>query len=553
MKLRALCLGLVSYALNAWGQQASYFYGDQEIVLTSDTNTVAATLHPSVSLDKYPRIASVFSILQSSATKPEASILVAKRSETPSSANMALTRAVKAKEATLLPVYKLGSLTLVLQNEIIVQFKSEVTKEESSTLLRKFSSLFVELHPDSGVYLVRVGNPEATLRISNVLQGNRTIAYSEPNFLVIEPVEPAHKHWTPPEVEVSNVGPLSASSTSDFPSDPLFARQWALSNRIQNPSLGKSGADIGILKAWLVTKGSDQIRVAVLDDGVDTNHPDLKNSIAMSNNKVIGWDSILDSSVQQPAASDSHGTQIAGTIAAQLNNGIGIAGVAPGVKIIPIRMGSKADSPNGKWTTPVIADDAIRKAVELNADVINASWSIDPSKLVSDAILYAESAGRAKKGIVFVCAAGNDGGKVVFPASLAAQGSGVPIIATGATNSWDEVKTRSSKDGEGWWASNTGPALTVVAPGVGIATTDLNSGSAGSGGSYVFDFDGTSSAAAFVSGIAALLLSVHPDWTASQIRDKITGTADRTASSRNDTAGWGRVNACKALDGTNCI
>jgi thermitase len=553
MRRWVLCLFFAGYALNTWGQQPSYFYGNREIVLSSDNETVAATLHPSVSLEKYPKVALAFRSLQSSLIRPDSSILVARRSTSQTTASAALDTALKRKEASLLPVYKIGELKLVLQNEIIVQFKHEVSKESSSELLRKFSSLFVELRPDSGTFLVRVGNPEATLRISNLLRGNSNIAFAEPNFVVIQPKERTNKRWEAPEVKVSNSGPLSASIPSpNVPTDPLFSRQWALSNRIQDEHFGKSGSDIGILKAWQITKGSDKIRVAVLDEGVDTNHPDLKGSIATGDDGMVEWDAILESNQQQPAGSDSHGTLVAGIIAAQINNGIGIVGVAPGVKIIPIRVGTRADSPDGTWTTPVIVDSAIRKAVEFRADVINVSWSIDPSKLVSDAIAYAESAGREGKGIVVVCSAGNDGGNVVFPASLAGPNSGVPVIAVGASNSWDEVKTRASRDREDWWASNAGPALTVVAPGVGVATTDLNGSSNASGGSYVFNFDGTSSAAPFVSGVAALLLSIHSGWTASQIRDKITQTAARKGTSRTDAAGWGRVDACRALEAQNC-
>src|SRR5579862_6126084 len=121
--------------------------------------------------------------------------------------------------------------------------------------------------------------------------------------------------------------------------------------------------------------------------------------------------------------------------------------------------------------------------VKMGAQVIVASWYYAPSDPIDAEIKFALAA-RSGKGTVMVFAAGNDGA-AAYPASVAAS---LPVIAVGATNSWDEVKTASSKDGENWWTSSSGPALTVVAPGVGIVTTDYPGTSPPQ---YMVDFDGT--------------------------------------------------------------
>ena len=192
---------------------------------------------------------------------------------------------------------------------------------------------------------------------------------------------------------------------------------------------------------------------------------------------------------------------------------------------------------------------AISKAVELKADVINASWFVGQDDDIDSAIESASTNGRGGKGVVMVFAAGNDGGKLVYPASLAGC---YPVIAVGASNSWDQIKNRETNDHESW-ISNAGPELTVVAPGVGIVTTDLSTSPPQNGGSYKYDFNGTSSAAPQVSGVAALLLSTHPELTATQVRDRIAQTADKVdGPNRTNRAGWGRLNACRALGGSGC-
>jgi subtilisin family serine protease len=145
---------------------------------------------------------------------------------------------------------------------------------------------------------------------------------------------------------------------------------------------------------------------------------------------------------------------------------------------------------------------------------------------------------------VIVAAAGNDQGPVSFPARLPF------VLGVGASNPWDEMKTRTSRDGESWWGSNHGPGLDLLAPGVRIATTDL-SGVRGYGSSdFVTDFNGTSASTPHVAAAAALVLAVAPRLTAQRIRDIIMSTSDplRTASGRrSQRSGARRLNAYAAL------
>jgi thermitase len=552
-----LIAGLLAFShAYLYGQDDSYYYGNQKIILTPATHTIAAvTIAPTSALSKYPSIADhLQSLSQVLGTKPDASVLFSTSQAGFSDAKQALAAPFATKELAQLPVYQVGEVRLIVQNELIVQFKDTTAEKDIAALLGHFSHLFTELRPGSNTYLVHVATPSSTLSIGNLLRNNHLVAFAEPNFLIIRPAARPGKHWVAPIGGVRRTGPLSApapisgAAIAGMPTDPLFPRQWALNNTLSDVTVGVAGADIGILKAWMTTRGSANIRVAVLDEQIDIQHPDLMGSLAMAAGSPVQWDAIQSKSQMPPTNTDTHGTEVAGVIVAQ-SNLVGLVGVAPQVKLVPIRMGSGSASPGGQWTTPAIVDEAIRKAVEFNADVINISWTMEPSDLVAASIRYAAISGRGGKGAVVVCASGDDGGDVVFPANLAAPG--LPLLAVGASNSWDQIKTTTSKDGENWWASNSGPSLSLIAPGVGITTTTV-SAPANADDSYVFDFNGTSSSAPLVSGAAALVLSIHPEWTASQVRDKLTSTAHRSGSTRTDLVGWGRLDVCRAVDGVGC-
>lgn len=310
--------------------------------------------------------------------------------------------------------------------------------------------------------------------------------------------------------------------------DPLFPRQWGL---------GAIKAD----QSWSITSGLPQVRVAVIDSGVDLEHPDLKNNL------LEGYDDVDADSRPQPAldAYNAHGTACAGIIAAVGRNGIGVIGVAPGCKVLPIRLAMVV---NGYlYERPGATARCILRAVRLGAWVISNSYGGPaPDLTVRKAIEKAVRDGRGGKGCVVVASAGNDNSTVKFPAAYP------DVIAVAATRQDDDRCTPADWGlGQG---SCFGPEVSVSAPGIDIWTTDIG-GPAGylGGGDYTDSFGGTSAACPFVAGVVALMLSVNPQLTAREVRHILQETADKTGSAgygpggRNDYLGHGRVNASRAV------
>lgn len=330
--------------------------------------------------------------------------------------------------------------------------------------------------------------------------------------------------------------------------DPLYNSQWHLKNTGQH---GYSGIDIGIEDAWSITEGMSTIKVAVIDDQIDINHEDLVANISS------GYDVFTANNILVSTQFDRHGTAVAGIIGAVKNNNIGISGVAPNVKIIPIHTGTYTGGIN-----TLHLKEAIRWASNNGADIINLSVGMDIyNSDIADAINYATVNGRNGKGCVVVCSSGNYNTSLAFPALMN------NVLAVGASSIDGRRKTPSSPDGDYLWGSNYGNNLDVIAPGVFIPTTDVT-GNAGyndyiqlgpnANNNYTM-FGGTSAAAPIVSGIAALILSKYPNLTQDKVRRAIelgcvrpSGYSYQTdgrypESYWNNEVGYGRVNASQAL------
>ncbi len=340
---------------------------------------------------------------------------------------------------------------------------------------------------------------------------------------------------------------LMVTNLTQSANDTYFSSQWGLVNTGQYS--GTSGSDIQIEDAWDITQGDSDVIVAVFDHGIELDHPDMSNMSSSS------YDT--ENATSPSIIEGNHGTAVAGIIGAEANNSLGIAGVAPSSPLMSI-----SNELTLGVNTPAEVADGFNFAWDNGADVINNSWSHNglSSSYIDDAIDEAVTYGRGGLGTVIVFITHNDNNSSIrYPSGNS------DVIAVGAVSMCDERKSPSSCDGENWWGSNYGTGLDVVAPGVKIYTTDRQgtngyNTSSGTAGDYVSDFNGTSSAAPFVSGIAALIISINPDLTHEEVRYAIESSAEKvggytyTASAGehsgltwNNEMGYGRVNAYQAL------
>jgi thermitase len=293
---------------------------------------------------------------------------------------------------------------------------------------------------------------------------------------------------------------------------------------------------IGVAEAWKITKGIPAIRVAILDEGTDTLHPDLKAAI------VAERDFIGTQAHARPERNDSHGTACAGIVGSR---SAAYPGIAPNVSLVAARIARSNPIPPHRW---IFDDFKTQDAIDwcwqvAKADVLSNSWGGGlPSDAIRLAFERARTKGRGGKGCVVVIAAGNAESTIPFPATLP------NMLVVGASNQQDQRKTKAtfSVDGENWWGSNFGPTMSLVAPGVGIKTTDMRGAAGYSAGDYVDTFNGTSSATPHVAAAAALILSLQKGLREDEVRKIITSTAKALPDTKPNV-GSGRLNLLKAV------
>jgi subtilisin family serine protease len=315
--------------------------------------------------------------------------------------------------------------------------------------------------------------------------------------------------------------------------DQYFPNQWGLKNTGQY--CNTSNIDISAENAWNTTTGSSNIRIAVFDQGIKMDHPDLVNNIYGT-----GYDAQTGTSPS--VVRGYHGTACAGIAGAQQNNTIGISGVAPNTKLMSISINLSYSD------TPQQLANGFNWAWQNGADIISNSWGgYAPSSIIDDAITTTLSEGRNGKGTIVVFSSGNENNTSIrYPGN-----SNPDILVVGAISPNGQRKSLTSCDGENW-GSCYGAALDIVAPGVFIPTTTYT-------GSYMQDFNGTSSACPHVAGVAALVLSVNPDLKGLQVRNIIESTAQKVGGYNYQTTsgrpngtwyqemGYGLVNAYAAV------
>lgn len=298
--------------------------------------------------------------------------------------------------------------------------------------------------------------------------------------------------------------------------DSLFGQQWALENTGQliRGVWGTAGADVGAIEAWTYTRGKHNVIVAVLDSGISLSHPELAGQLVEGINLTSGNAADVD----DPWV--SHGTHIAGIICGRQNNGVGIAGLAPGCRIMPVRIINRFN-----WTLEQWLAQGVVWATDHGASVLNISLGFPSATAMQrDAIRYA-----FERDVVICASSGNIATDPIgFPARLD------ETIAVGATDNRDGVASFTS----------TGPALTLCAPGRDVISTwDTSS----SPDTYLV-LSGTSFAVPHVAGAAALVRSLNPRLTGAQIRRVLAVTCrDLGAPGKDPQSGWGRLDIPAAL------
>jgi thermitase len=334
--------------------------------------------------------------------------------------------------------------------------------------------------------------------------------------------------------------------------DPLFANQWGMHN-------------IGVTEAWKVTRGNPDMIVAVIDTGVDYTHEDLlpnlwRNSKEIPNNgidddgngyidDVIGWDFVsndnkpFDLSMEPleilfKGGNPGHGTHCAGNVAARGENGKGVSGVAPNVKIMALRFISE----KGQGTT-ADAIKAIMYAVDNGAKVMSNSWGSEgeeagspENQALRDAVQYAQN-----KGVLFIAAAGNGHKGAGYDNDIDA----LPSYPSSYTHDIIiSVAALDVNDNLGSFSNWGAKGVDIGAPGVKVYSTVVEQGYT----DVVIDkygfkanWDGTSMATPHVAGAAALYWSAHPSKSWQDVKAAILGSAKKIPAMANKSVSGGKL------------
>lgn len=398
-----------------------------------------------------------------------------------------------------------SSVDKVINNALITDMTMTVIKEQDLSSKCEI----VRVNTDSNISVLQ-SKTDDIFDLIETLNNDENILYAQPDYKVI-----------------------TTESVVD-------GNQWAIQNNGQtvDRSTGVSGFDINLVDAWNTTRGDEQIVVGVIDTGVDISHPDLASNIWVNNKEILngidddgngyiddinGWDFVSgDSSVYDMDALDEHGTHMAGIIAA---NGT-VSGVAPNIKIMPLKALNYASG----YTSDII--EAINYAKEKGVRIINCSFaSIQYNPALEEAIA-------SNPDILFVCAAGNYGKPTTELATFPACYGLDNIITVSAANNKGQLSEFSTY----------GDYVDVCAPGVGIYSTIP-------GNQYGFK-DGTSCSAAFVSGIAALLLSNNNDLGSIELKNKIINSSGASLPNRaelGEVETEGIINAASAFSASEII
>ncbi len=350
-----------------------------------------------------------------------------------------------------------------------------------------------------GVYRVRSAARDglSVLALANALAADPSVKFAEPDMVF-------------------------TGTAAALPDDPLFGDLWGLHNTGQ--AGGVADIDVDAPEAWNITAGDDDILIVVLDTGVQQDHPDLHLGPAM--------DFTTDAGAGGPMNEcDIHATWVAGCATAAFNNGLGVAGVAPGCRVASARIGiSNTPTCNLSWSGQLSwTVDALFWAETSGARVTNNSNAYN----ITSGAIREKYDDLRDQGVVHFASAGNNGdSSTTYPASLPAIRAVAAIDRTGQRAAF----------------SNYGGGLAFSAPGVEILTTDRTGADGDDPGDY-HTVQGTSFASPYAAGVAALVLSYDPALSAYDVENIINRSCtDLGTPGFGGDFGWGLVNAAGALD-----
>jgi len=421
-----------------------------------------------------------------------------------------------------------------VDDELLVKFKPGVDDKEINNINRKMGAIKIKDFPGLRIHQVKIGKGQPLEKAIQRYKDNPNVEYAEPNYLL---------------------------SVYGAPNDPLLGGLWGMNNTGQ--AGGTPGADIQAFDAWDITTGSENLVVAVIDTGIDYTHEDIADNLWVNTAEYFGSPGIDDdgngyvddvygfnaiNSASSPMDDHGHGTHCAGTIGAMGNNGLGMVGVNWKVKVMACKFLDAAGSGTSANAINCLEYVRAQKARGVNIVATSNSWgSTFPSQALYDAIKL-----QMDSGILCAAAAGNFSANndeaPTYPAGYTLPN----IVSTAATDRGDNLADFTN------YGSRT---VHVSAPGVDIvslraAGTDMYRDGAhfipdGDQNAKYYLASGTSMAAPYTAGLAALIKSQIPgrDWR--EIRNLIITGGDDNASARGVTISGKRLNAFGSLSCTN--
>ena len=424
--------------------------------------------------------------------------------------------------------------------EIIVKFKAG--REKNFRTNKALSALGIKGQREINLSydklsVLKLDASKSLMSVITALKNNPDVEFAEPNYIYsVNPIK---------EEKSAALKRLLKSPFTDFtaatPNDPDFGKLWGLRNTGSNEpkgTAGVEGSDVNALKAWDITTGSRAIKIAVIDTGVDYNHPDLKGNI-WTNTKEIPANGIDDDQNgyiddihgydfanmdSNPMDGNGHGTHCSGTIGATHNNSVGVAGVMSDVSIVAVKF--LGDDGSGTLEAAV---KAIDYATTVDVDLMSNSWGGGGrSEALFEAIKRASD-----KGIIFTAAAGNSSANNDASPSYPASYETPNMVAVAATTAQNGLASFSS------YGRNS---VHIGAPGHNILST-VN------GGGYDV-YSGTSMATPHVSGVLGLLLAKEGRIPHAEMRERLTMTGIRVAGLRGKTQTGSRIDAYNLLTDT---